>query len=105
MRKLTEGGSEHSFGIHVAQLAGMPQHVVHRASEILVELEKNRSKETHRQTIKEMPKQQIQMRIFEAETSPNRAKIEEMLKKIDVNTISPIEALLKLHEMKKILGA
>ncbi len=105
MRKLTEGGSEHSFGIHVAQLAGMPQHVVHRASEILVELEKNRSKETHRQTIKEMPKQQVQMRIFEAETSPNRAKIEEMLKKIDVNTISPIEALLKLHEMKKILGA
>ena len=102
MRKLQEGGSEHSFGIHVAQLAGIPQNVVYRASEILVELEKNRSKETHRQTIREMPKQNFQMAIFEAEKNPKTEKIELLLKNLDINTMSPIEALLKLNEVKRI---
>jgi len=102
MRKLQEGGSEHSFGIHVAQLAGIPQNVVFRASEILTELEKNRSKEQHRQTIKEMPKQNFQMAIFEAEKSPKTEKIEALLKNLDINTMSPIEALLKLNEVKRV---
>ena len=102
MRKLQEGGSEHSFGIHVAQLAGIPQNVVYRASEILVELEKNRSKEQHRQTIREMPKQNFQMAIFEAEKNPKTEKIENLLKNLDINTMSPIEALLKLNEVKRI---
>ncbi len=102
MRKLQEGGSEHSFGIHVAQLAGIPQNVVYRASEILVELEKNRSKEQHRQTIREMPKQNFQMAIFEAEKNPKTEKIEALLKNLDINTISPIEALLKLNEVKRV---
>ena len=102
MRKLQEGGSEHSFGIHVAQLAGIPQNVVHRASEILVELEKNRSKEHHRQTIREMPKQNFQMAIFEAEKNPRTEKIEALLKNLDINAISPIEALLKLNEVKRV---
>jgi len=102
MRKLQEGGSEHSFGIHVAQLAGIPQNVVFRASEILVELEKNRSKEQHRQTIKEMPKQNFQMAIFEAEKNPKTEKIEALLKNLDINTMSPIEALLKLNEVKRV---
>lgn len=103
MRKLKEGGSEHSFGIHVAQLAGIPQPVVYRASEILVELEKNRSKEQHRQTIREMPKQNFQMSIFGGESNPKFEKIENLLKHLDINTMSPIEALLKLNEVKKIL--
>jgi DNA mismatch repair protein MutS len=102
MRKLQEGGSEHSFGIHVAQLAGIPQNVVYRASEILVELEKNRSKEQHRQTIREMPKQNFQMAIFEAEKNPRFEKIEGLLKSLDINTMSPIEALLKLNEVKRV---
>ncbi|MDI9868099.1 DNA mismatch repair protein MutS [Flectobacillus roseus] len=102
MRKLMEGGSEHSFGIHVAQLAGMPVSVVHRANEILAELERNRSKEQHRTAIKEMPKQNYQMNIFEA-SNPKLEKIQEALKKLDVNTLSPIEALLKLNEFKKML--
>ena len=102
MRKLQEGGSEHSFGIHVAQLAGIPQNVVYRASEILVELEKNRSKEQHRQTIKEMPKQNFQLAIFEADKNPKIEKIENLLKNLDINTISPIEALLKLNEVKRV---
>lgn len=103
MRKLKEGGSEHSFGIHVAQLAGIPQPVVYRASEILVELEKNRSKEQHRQTIREMPKQNFQMSIFGGESNPKFEKIENLLKHLDINAMSPIEALLKLNEVKKIL--
>lgn len=103
MRKLKEGGSEHSFGIHVAQLAGIPQAVVYRASEILVELEKNRSKEQHRQTIREMPKQNFQMSIFGGESNPKFEKIESLLKHLDINAMSPIEALLKLNEVKKIL--
>lgn len=103
MRKLKEGGSEHSFGIHVAQLAGIPQTVVYRASEILVELEKNRSKEQHRQTIREMPKQNFQMSIFGGESNPKFEKIEKLLKQIDINAMSPIEALLKLNEVKKAM--
>ncbi len=105
MRKLQEGGSEHSFGINVAQLAGIPQNVVFRASEILVELEKNRSKEQHRQTIREMPKQNFQMAIFEAEKNPKYEKIEGLLKSLDINTMSPIEALLKLNEVKRVFEA
>ncbi len=103
MRKLQEGGSEHSFGIHVAQLAGIPQNVVYRASEILVELEKNRTKEDHRQTIREMPKQNFQMSMFEAEKNPKFEKIETLLKNLDINTMSPIEALLKLNEVKRAM--
>jgi len=103
MRKLKEGGSEHSFGIHVAQLAGIPQPVVYRASEILVELEKNRSKEQHRQTIREMPKQNFQMNIFGGEANPKFEKIEKLLKHLDINAMSPIEALLKLNEVKKAI--
>ena len=78
--------------------------MVYRASEILVELEKNRSKEQHRQTIREMPKQNFQMALFEAEKNPKFEKIEELLKNIDINTMSPIEALLKLNEVKKALN-
>jgi DNA mismatch repair protein MutS len=103
MRKLQEGGSEHSFGIHVAQLAGIPQNVVYRASEILVELEKNRTKEQHRQTIREMPKQNFQMSMFEAEKNPKFEKVETLLKNLDINTMSPIEALLKLNEVKRAM--
>lgn len=103
MRKLKEGGSEHSFGIHVAQLAGIPQPVVYRASEILIELEKNRSKEQHRQTIREMPKQNFQMNIFGGEANPKFEKIEKLLKHLDINAMSPIEALLKLNEVKKAI--
>ncbi|MDR6562830.1 MULTISPECIES: DNA mismatch repair protein MutS [unclassified Arcicella] len=103
MRKLKEGGSEHSFGIHVAQLAGIPHPVVYRASEILIELEKNRSKEQHRQTIREMPKQNFQMNIFGGEANPKFDKIEKLLKHLDINAMSPIEALLKLNEVKKAI--
>jgi DNA mismatch repair protein MutS len=99
MRKLKEGGSEHSFGIHVAQLAGMPNKVVLRANEILHFLEKDKHKNERKQKFDELPK--IQMSLFEAD--PKMAEIATILEKIDINSISPVEALLKLNEVLTIL--
>lgn len=101
MRKLKEGGSEHSFGIHVAQMAGMPNHVVLRASEIMVYLEKDKSIHNQNEKIKEIPKNNYQLSLFEMDPKFKEAK--EMLEKIDINTISPVEALIKLNEIKKKL--
>lgn len=97
MRKLKEGGSEHSFGIHVAQLAGMPNKIVLRANEILHFLEKDRRKNDPAKKLAEMPKENFQMNLFEAD--PRTKAINELLSKIDINTISPVEALLKLNEI------
>lgn len=101
MRKLKEGGSEHSFGIHVAQLAGMPNRVVFRANEILHFLEKDKHK-NEKQKIQEVPKAIPQLSLFEAD--PRFAEIQEKLGKIDINTMSPVEALLKLNELVSILN-
>ncbi len=99
MRKLKEGGSEHSFGIHVAQLAGMPNRVVLRANEILHFLEKDKHKNDDRKKIPEASK--VQMSLFELD--PKTKEVHEILSKIDINTISPVEALLKLNEVLGIL--
>lgn len=102
LRKLKEGGSEHSFGIHVAQMAGMPQSVVLRANEILHHLEQDHIKEDNKEKIQQAPKNNMQLSFFE----PQDPKIEELktkLKAIDVNTLSPIEALLKLNELVKLV--
>lgn len=98
MRKLKPGGSEHSFGIHVAQMAGMPNPVVLRANEIMHFLEKDKKKDKDQKTLKEMPKNNFQMAMFEAD--PKFKEVQEMLEKLDINTISPVEALLKLNEIK-----
>lgn len=97
MRKLKEGGSEHSFGIHVAQLAGMPNKVVLRANEILHFLEKDKHKNESKKKFGELPKLTPQMSLFEAD--PKMKEVQELLSKIDINTISPVEALLKLNEV------
>ena len=99
MRTLKEGGSEHSFGIHVAQIAGMPNKVVLRANEILHFLEKDKQRPSERAGKKfdELPKAVSQMSLFEMD--PKSKAIHEMLEKIDINTISPVEALLKLNEV------
>ncbi len=104
LRKLLPGGSAHSFGIHVAQLAGMPTSLVLRAHEILQNLEKDHSREDHVAKLKDMPKANFQMSLFGAEIPEGLKKIEEELGKLDVNTMSPIEALLKLNELKRALG-
>jgi DNA mismatch repair protein MutS len=108
MRKLKEGGSEHSFGIHVAQIAGMPNKVVLRANEILHVLEKDKHKNEPNppagragKKFDELPKPTPQMSLFEID--PKSKAIHEMLEKIDINTISPVEALLKLNEVLSVL--
>ncbi|HRI78501.1 MAG TPA: DNA mismatch repair protein MutS [Cyclobacteriaceae bacterium] len=105
MRKLKEGGSEHSFGIHVAQMAGMPNKIVLRANEILHFLEKDKHRDGYRDESKknriEVPKENFQMALFEAD--PKFKMVQELLAKIDINTISPVEALLKLNEVLSLL--
>ena len=101
MRKLKEGGSEHSFGIHVAQIAGMPNKVVLRANEILRFLEKDKHKNEPKKKFDELPKANQQISLFEMD--PKTKAIHELLEKIDINTISPVEALLKLNEVLTIL--
>jgi DNA mismatch repair protein MutS len=98
MRKLKRGGSEHSFGIHVAQMAGMPNQVVIRASEIMQHLEKDKIRNKSDEKIKSIPKNNYQMTLFEAD--PAFTEIKEILEQTDINTISPVEALLKLNEIK-----
>ena len=102
LRKLKEGGSEHSFGIHVAQMAGMPQEIVLRANDILHSLEKSHSRQDTDQKIKEMPKNNYQMSIFEP-LDPRLEELKTKLKTLDINTLSPIEALLKLNELKRLM--
>lgn len=101
LRKLVEGGSEHSFGIHVAQMSGMPNPIVLRANEIMRHLEKDQISKKADRTLGDMPKQNYQLSLFE--TDPKFEAVREILSKTDVNTVSPIEALLKLNEMKEIL--
>ncbi len=101
MRKLKEGGSEHSFGIHVAQMAGMPNPVVLRAAEIMGHLEKDKELKDKKEHFKSIPKNNFQLSLFEMDPKFTEAK--ELLDQIDINAISPIEALLKLHEIKKKL--
>ncbi|MCS5490965.1 DNA mismatch repair protein MutS [Algoriphagus limi] len=101
MRKLKPGGSEHSFGIHVAQMAGMPNPIVLRASEIMSHLEKDKAMQQGKEQLKSVPKNNYQLSLFEMDPKFKEAK--ELLDQIDINTISPIEALLKLHEVKKKL--
>ncbi|MCU0393205.1 MAG: DNA mismatch repair protein MutS [Thermoflexibacter sp.] len=103
LRKLKEGGSEHSFGIHVAQMAGMPNPIVIRASEVLEGLEEEKMKDKNKLKIRELPKNTFQFNLFEAK-DPNYNLVKEMLKKLDINTISPVEALLKLNEIKGLMG-
>ncbi|MPR32482.1 DNA mismatch repair protein MutS [Cytophagaceae bacterium SJW1-29] len=102
LRKLKPGGSAHSFGIHVAQIAGMPQLIVLRASEIMQHLEKDHLTEKRDQKVKEMPKNNFQLSIFEP-NDPRTEELKEKLSLIDVNTLSPIEALLKLNELKRLV--
>jgi len=98
MRKLKKGGSEHSFGIHVAHLAGMPNPVVLRANEIMHHLERDKIKQAHHKNMQGVPKNNYQLSLFDAD--PAMKEVKEMLGKLDVNTLSPVEALLKLNEIK-----
>lgn len=103
MRKLVPGGSEHSFGIHVAKLAGMPSKVVNRANEVLKTLEKSRSQSGSKQKTKAITEENLQLSFFQLD-DPVLENIREELTKIDINTLTPIEALMKLNSIKKLIG-
>jgi DNA mismatch repair protein MutS len=101
MRKLKPGGSEHSFGIHVAQLAGMPNKVVLRANEILHFLEKDKHKNQTNKKFENVPKVTSQISLFESD--PRFVAVDQLIQKLDINTISPVEALLKLNEIISLM--
>ena len=104
LRKLTRGGSEHSFGIHVAQLAGIPNAVLIRATEILNKLEEDRSNLSPQKTLKNTSTKPVyQMNMFQTE-DPKLIQVKKLLASIDINTLTPIEALLKLQAVQGILN-
>ncbi len=103
LRKLVSGGSEHSFGIHVAKLAGMPSKVVNRANDILKTLESNRTQSDSKDKIKKVTEENLQLSFFQLD-DPVLENIREELTKIDINTLTPIEALMKLNAIKKMIG-
>ena len=103
LRKLVSGGSAHSFGIHVAKLAGMPSKVVNRANEILRTLEESRSQSGSSENIKRVTEENLQLSFFQLD-DPVLENIREELTKIDINTLTPIEALMKLNAIKKMIG-
>ena len=109
MRKLVEGGSEHSFGIHVAKLAGMPKLVINRANEVLSILEKkkntkNRNHKGSENSTKETPNEKgVQLSFFKLD-DPILEQIREEIKDLDVDKLTPLEALIKLNDIKKYVG-
>lgn len=103
LRKLVPGGSEHSFGIHVAKMAGMPHKVVSRANEILKKLEAERTGGEHiKESIRKVQKQAVQMQMFSID-DPVLVKIRDTLNNLDVNTLTPVEALMKLDEIQRVI--
>jgi len=101
LRKLTAGGSEHSFGIHVAKMAGMPQQVIHKANKILKKLEKSHSNEELTDTL-QSAQNEMQLSFFNLD-DPLLEQIKEEITHLDINTLTPVEALMKLNEIKRLL--
>ncbi len=105
LRKLVSGGSNHSFGIHVARMAGMPPSVVRRADEILLQLEDTHRKEGLSKPLEGMAEKRegFQMSIFQLD-DPVLKQIRDEIKNLDINQLTPLEALNKLNDIKKITG-
>ena len=108
LRKLAPGGSVHSFGIHVARMAGMPPVLIDRANEILLQLEKKNESEHEKgtvrspdlkQKVKDIAMPKMQLNIFDAH-SLTFEEIRNILETVDINRLTPVEALLKLQEIK-----
>ena len=101
LRKLVEGGSAHSFGIHVAKMAGMPQQVLRRANKILKKLEQSHSSEELTDKVKTLDND-MQLSFFNLD-DPLLENIKEEILHIDIDTLTPVEALMKLNEIKRML--
>lgn len=106
LRKLVKGGSEHSFGIHVARMAGMPKSVVNRANDILKELEQSHKKQSLAKPVSNLAQSRegYQLNIFQLD-DPVLKQIRDEIANIDINSLTPVEALNKLNEIKKHIGA
>ena len=108
LRKLSRGGSTHSFGIHVAKMAGMPPSLLSRANEILIQLESKHldqstsSGESLSEKVKSISNTKLQLSIFDAH-SETFEEIRKLLDGIDINRLTPVEALLKIQEIKNRL--
>jgi DNA mismatch repair protein MutS len=102
LRKLAPGGSTHSFGIHVARMAGMPPELIKRANEILSQLETKHVDDETKNVIRNLTATQMQLSIFDSHTE-TFASIRELLNNTDINRLTPVEALLKLQEIKNLL--
>lgn len=103
LRKLVAGGSEHSFGIHVAKLAGMPTQVIHRANKMLKQLEKNHTSDDIKEKIKSAQEvEDLQLSFFKLD-DPLLEDIKEEILTTNIDTLTPIEALMKLNEIKRML--
>ena len=101
LRKLVAGGSEHSFGIHVAKMAGMPQQVISKANKILKKLEKSHSSEELTDKLL-VAQSEMQLSFFNLD-DPLLEQIKDEITHLDINTLTPVEALMKLNEIKRLL--
>ncbi|RMG83413.1 MAG: DNA mismatch repair protein MutS, partial [Bacteroidetes bacterium] len=105
IRKLARGGSEHSFGIHVARMAGMPQTIVERARKLLAFFEQSHSSEEIRKKAGAVPPQEDSFQLsFIQLDDPLLMQIKEEILNIEINTLTPVEALMKLNEIKALLS-
>ncbi|MEI8204563.1 MAG: DNA mismatch repair protein MutS [Bacteroidota bacterium] len=103
MRKIAEGGSEHSFGIHVARMAGMPQSVLERAEDLLKKLEKSHSSDQISKSVHKEIKDNYQLSFIQL-NDPLLEEIRDDIIHIDIDTLTPVEALMKLNEIKRMLN-
>ncbi len=103
LRKLVPGGTEHSFGIHVAKMAGMPQQVVQKAGKILKKLEKSHSNAEIADTLQRSDGQEMQLSFFNLD-DPLLEEIKDEILHLDIDTLTPVEALMKLNEIKRLLS-
>ena len=102
LRKLIPGGSHHSFGIHVAKMAGMPQTVLQRAHKILKRLEKSHSSEALSDKMQQLSQEELQLSFFKLD-DPLLEEIRDEILETDIDTLTPVEALMKLNEIKRML--
>jgi DNA mismatch repair protein MutS len=102
LRKLALGGSTHSFGLHVARMAGMPPSLVDRANEILAMLEEKNLNNKIGINLKKIPTQNFQLNIFDG-LAEDLKRVKEILENVDINSLTPVEALMKLNELKSVV--
>ena len=102
VRKLVKGGSEHSFGIHVAKLAGMPQVIIKRADQVLKQLEEDHSADINLSNVQPKTESGMQLSFFQLD-DPVLSQVRDEILGADINNLTPVEALNKLNEIKKIL--